>query len=153
MISVALLNPEIPPNTGNIGRLCLAIGATLHLIKPLGFELDDKRVKRAGLDYWKRVDLRVWDNFDSFANANDHSCFVLTSSKRGDVYYEVQYKADDIIIFGPETRGLDSRMFQEYGHRVARIPVLERSVRSLNLSTAAGVIVYEALKQSGQIPK
>ncbi len=153
MISIALLNPEIPPNTGNIGRLCIAIGATLHLIKPLGFELDDRRVKRAGLDYWKRVDLRLWDDFESFSQVNDNGLFVLTTSKRGRPYHEIEYGADDIIILGPETRGLGPEMFAEYGERVARIPVLDGSVRSLNLSTAAGIIAYEALKQTGQLPK
>lgn len=152
MISVALVNPEIPPNTGNVGRLCLAVGAKLHLVKPLGFELDERSLKRAGLDYWPRVDLKVWESFQDFVENTDPSSFVLTSSKRGAPYYQIPFHPDDCILFGPETSGLDKDIFERHGNRIARIPVLHNTVRSLNLATAVGVVVYEALKRTGQMP-
>jgi tRNA (cytidine/uridine-2'-O-)-methyltransferase len=153
MISVALIKPEIPPNTGNIGRLCVAVGAKLHLVKPLGFQLNDKYLKRAGLDYWRNVDLEVWESFDQFVGRIGADNLTLTSSRRGEPYHEARYYPDDVILFGPETTGLDSAIFEKYGDRIVRIPVLNNSVRSLNLATAAGIIVYEALRKTGQMPR
>lgn len=151
MINVVLVNPEIPPNTGNIGRLCVAIGARLHLIKPLGFHIDDRSLKRAGLDYWKKLDLVVWDNFESYARHADQHKVVLTSSKRGDIYTRINFRADDHIIFGPETRGLDTETYRQFPDRIARIPIRLDQVRSLNLSTSVGIIVFEALRQTGAL--
>jgi tRNA (cytidine/uridine-2'-O-)-methyltransferase len=153
MLNVVLVHPEIPPNTGNVGRLCCAIGARLHLIKPLGFRLDDRSLKRAGLDYWKKVDLVVWDDLEEYISSVPAEMIVLTSSKRGELYHRVEYSPGDHILFGPETSGLPLELFQRFPHRVAKIPIRLDKVRSLNLATAAGIVVYEALKQTGALPK
>ena len=153
MLNIVLVNPEIPPNTGNVGRLCCAVGATLHLVKPLGFRLDDRSLKRAGLDYWEKVDLVVWDDMESYLASVPAERLVLTSSKRGDLYHRVQYKRDDHILFGPETSGLEAHLFERFPTRIARVPIKYDKVRSLNLSTSVGIIVYEALRQTGGLPE
>ena len=147
MLHVVLINPEIPPNTGNIGRLCCAVGATLHLVRPLGFSLDDRSLKRAGLDYWEKVDLVVWEGIEDYLASVPPDRMVLTSSKRGEVYHKIRYRVGDHIVFGPETSGLKPELFQSLPGRVARIPIDLTKVRSLNLSTSVGIVVYEALKQ------
>jgi tRNA (cytidine/uridine-2'-O-)-methyltransferase len=152
MLNVVLVNPEIPPNTGNVGRLCCAVGARLHLIKPLGFHLDDRSLKRAGLDYWHKVDLVVWDSLENYLASVDREDLVLTSSKRGKLYYELDYRPNDHILFGPETSGLPAHVFKRFPERIARIPVNLEQVRCLNLSTSAGIMVYELLKQTGSLP-
>ena len=148
-----LFQPEIPPNTGNVGRLCVAVGVRLHLIKPLGFEIDDRSVKRAGLDYWKKLDLVVWKDLDSYLASVGPRRLVRTSSRRGDLYHSVTYSPADHILFGAETTGLPANLFRRFPARVARIPVRPGSVRSLNLSTSAGIILYEALRQTGELPE
>ncbi len=153
MLNVVLVHPEIPPNAGNVGRLCCAVGARLHLIKPLGFGLDDRSLKRAGLDYWKKVDLVVWDGLEEYISSVPAEKIVLTSSKRGEPYHRVEYSHDDHILFGPETSGLPVALFHRFPNRVAKIPIKLDKVRSLNLATAAGIMVYEALKQTGALPK
>jgi tRNA (cytidine/uridine-2'-O-)-methyltransferase len=153
MLNVVLVHPEIPPNTGNVGRLCCAVGARLHLIKPLGFRIDDRSLKRAGLDYWKKVDLVVWDDLEQYLSSVPAEMIVLTSSKRGELYHRVEYSLGDHILFGPETSGLPLELFQRFPSRVAKIPIQLDKVRSLNLATAAGIVVYEALKQTGALPK
>ncbi len=153
MLNVVLVHPEIPPNTGNVGRLCCAIGARLHLIRPLGFRLDDRSLKRAGLDYWKKVDLVVWDDLEQYISSVPAEMIVLTSSKSGELYHRVEYSQGDHILFGPETSGLPQELFQRFPNRVAKIPIQLDKVRSLNLATAAGIVVYEALKQTGALPK
>ncbi len=152
MLHVVLINPEIPPNTGNVGRLCCAVGATLHLVRPLGFNLDDRSLKRAGLDYWQKVNLRVWGGIEEYLGAVSPNDIVLTSSKRGQIYYEIEYKSADHIVFGPETTGLSLELFKLFPNRVARIPIDSTKVRSLNLSTSVGIVVYEALKQLNAFP-
>jgi tRNA (cytidine/uridine-2'-O-)-methyltransferase len=152
MFAVVLVHPEIPPNTGNIGRLCCAVGATLHLIKPLGFHLDDRSLKRAGLDYWDKLNLVVWEDLETYLATVEPHRIVLTSSKRGVIYHRLQYHPDDHLLFGPETSGLRMEMFQRFPQRIAKIPVDPTKVRSLNLSTAAGIIVYEALRHTGILP-
>jgi tRNA (cytidine/uridine-2'-O-)-methyltransferase len=152
MLSIVLVHPEIPPNTGNVGRLCCAIGATLHLVKPLGFQLDDRSLKRAGLDYWHKVDLVVWDDLESYLASVNPEQMVLTTSKKGDLYHLVTYRQGDHLIFGPETLGLDADLFQRFPARVARIPIDLTKVRSLNLSTAVGIVAYEAVRQIGRWP-
>ena len=152
MLNVVLVHPEIPPNTGNIGRLCCAVGARLHLVKPLGFLIDDRSLKRAGLDYWEKVDLVVWNDLESYLAATDPDRIVLTGSKRGDLYYKVKFLPDDHLVFGPETSGLSADLFERFPQRIARIPIDLSKVRSLNLSTATGIVVYEALRQSGTMP-
>ncbi len=152
MFNVVLVNPEIPPNTGNIGRLCVAVGARLHLIKPLGFQIDDKRVKRAGLDYWKKLDLVVWDSLTQYFHSVSPGQIVLTGSKRGEIYYNVTFQPWDHILFGPETSGLSQNLFERFPLRIARIPIDLSKTRSLNLSTAAGIIVFEGLRQLRHLP-
>jgi tRNA (cytidine/uridine-2'-O-)-methyltransferase len=153
MLHVVLINPEIPPNTGNVGRLCCAVGATLHLVRPLGFNLDDRSLKRAGLDYWEKVDLVVWDGIEKYLSSVAPDRIVLTSSKRGEIYHQIRYQAGDHIVFGPETTGLNPELFQSLPSRVARIPIDLSKVRSLNLSTSVGIVVYEALKQLDAFPE
>ncbi len=152
MISVVLIHPEIPPNTGNIARLCCATHAALHLVKPLGFRLDDRSLKRAGLDYWPKLQLIVWNDLESYLASVDPSHIVLTGSKRGAPYHAVAYQRDDHLLFGPETSGLPAELFNRFPQRIARIPIYLDRVRSLNLSTAVGIIVYEALRATGQLP-
>ncbi len=147
MLNVVLVNPEIPPNTGNIGRLCCAVGATLHLVRPLGFNLDDRSLKRAGLDYWEKLDFVIWEDIEKYLASVSSDRIVLTSSKRGRIYNEIEYRSDDHIVFGPETTGLDLELFKSLPGRVARIPIDLTKVRSLNLSTSVGIVVYEALRQ------
>ncbi|MGC8659434.1 MAG: tRNA (cytidine(34)-2'-O)-methyltransferase [Desulfomonilaceae bacterium] len=152
MFNVVLVNPEIPPNTGNIGRLCVAVGARLHLIKPLGFHIDDKHLKRAGLDYWQKLDLVIWESLDHYLGSVAADNVVLTGSKRGKLHYQVEFRPWDHILFGPETSGLSSNLFGRFPSRIARIPIDLQKTRSLNLSTAAGIIVFEGLRQLNYVP-
>lgn len=143
MIRVVLYQPEIPQNTGNIARTCAATNTPLHLIEPLGFSLKDKYLKRAGLDYWGHVRLYVHREFDEFlSEIRPARCVIL--SKRGQTrYHEFQYKPGDCLIFGSETRGLPEHMFHQYPS--LRIPIVNEAVRSLNLSTSVGIVLYRAL--------
>ena len=152
MINVVLVNPEIPPNTGNIGRLCVAVGATLHLVKPLGFRIDDRSLKRAGLDYWEKLHLVVWEDLASYLASVSPNHIVLTSSNRGDNWYELEFAREDHILFGAETSGLPDDLYERFPRRIARIPINKTKVRSLNLSTSAGIVLYEALRQTGDLP-
>ena len=143
-MQIVLFEPEIPPNTGNIARLCAATGTELHLIEPLGFSIDDKHLKRAGLDYWKFVKLYVWPNFNAYMQDGGMGRrLVMTSSKGGEAVHRFPYTPKDSLIFGPETRGLSQEIFN-YGQGKVRIPI-NKDVRSLNLSTAAGIVLYAAL--------
>ena len=144
---VVLIEPEIPPNTGNIARLCAATGTVLHLVGKLGFSLDDKHLKRAGLDYWPSVDLHRWETFTELQQQFPQARFWYTSKKAASSYTEKQYRAGDFLVFGKETLGLPEEWLQQNPERSIRIPVREEAVRSLNLSTAAGIILYEALRQ------
>jgi tRNA (cytidine/uridine-2'-O-)-methyltransferase len=146
MFNVVLVEPEIPPNTGNVGRLCLATKSTLHLVKPLGFSLDDRQLKRAGLDYWDDVDLRVWESFDVLVKAkrpDDRYFFVTTKTKRA--YWEVEFCPGDFLIFGRETKGLPEEVLA--GHAPDCITIPMESTRSLNLATAVGIVLFEAIRQ------
>lgn len=149
MINIVLFEPEIPPNTGNIIRLAANTGATLHLIRPLGFELDDRRLRRAGLDYHEFSQLKLHSSWPAFLDATGDSR-VFGISTRGQIgYHEVNYEADDYLVFGPETRGLPQSVREQLGEqRILRIPMLPNS-RSLNLSNAAALAVYEAWRQLG----
>lgn len=124
----------------------------MHLVKPLGFRLDDRSLKRAGLDYWPKLDLRVWSDLEEYLTAADPQRVVLTSSKRGEVYHTLTYLPEDHLLFGPETTGLPAELFERYPARIARIPIRTDKVRSLNLSTSVGIVVYEALKQTELMP-
>jgi len=145
MFNVVLVEPEIPPNTGNVGRLCLATKSTLHLVKPLGFSLDDRQLKRAGLDYWDDVDLKVWDSLDELmrSNAAARYFFVTTKTKHG--YWDVKFRAGDFLIFGRETKGLPEKLLIENAKDCITIPM--EGARSLNLATAVGIVLYEAIRQ------
>jgi tRNA (cytidine/uridine-2'-O-)-methyltransferase len=146
MFNVALVRPEIPPNTGNIGRLCLATQSTLHLVKPLGFLLDDRQLKRAGLDYWDDVSLKLWDSFDSLRRAQPPQAryfFLTTKSERP--YYEARFRRSDFLVFGSETRGLPENLLAANKYDCITIPM--HGTRSLNLATAVAIVLFEAVRQ------
>jgi tRNA (cytidine/uridine-2'-O-)-methyltransferase len=147
---VVLVSPEIHWNTGNAGRTCLATGATLHLIEPLGFSLEERQVKRAGLDYWEHVELRVWDNWDAFEKALPalgEPYFFSTKAKR--LLWDAALGAPEniVLIFGRETGGLPPALHERYHERFLTMPIVSPRVRSLNLSTSVGVALYEVLRQ------
>lgn len=145
MLHVVLHEPEIPHNTGAIGRLCIATGARLHLIKPFGFSLDDSQLKRAGLDYWRDVDVRTWNSLAELrASAGDAAFFFLTT-KASRNYWDAAFPEDCHLVFGAETRGLPGSLLQREAANCLLIPM--RGTRSLNLATAAGIVMYEALRQ------
>jgi tRNA (cytidine/uridine-2'-O-)-methyltransferase len=146
MFNVVLVEPEIPPNTGNSARLCLATRSRLHLVKPLGFSLDDRQLKRAGLDYWDDVDVKVWESLDAVLKAKrqgERHFFVTTKSKRA--YWDVLFRPGDFLIFGRETKGLPENLLVEHEEDCITIPM--HRTRSLNLATAVGIILYEAIRQ------
>ena len=148
MFNIVLVEPQIPPNTGTIGRLCVNLGATLHLIKPLGFNIDDKAVTRAGLDYWKELDLVVWESFDEFLKAHpidEHS--HLATTKTDKLYFEATYQKGDYLLFGSETKGIREDILLANKDRCITIPMGAKG-RSLNLGIAVGVVTYEALRQN-----
>ena len=149
-IHVVLVQPEIHWNTGNAGRTCLAAGATLHLVKPLGFSLDDREVKRAGLDYWEHVDVRVWESWDEFERqlpALGEPWFFSTKATRLIWDAPLGNAKDVVLIFGRETGGLAAPIHERYGDRMLAMPIASPHVRSLNLSTSVGIAVYEVLRQ------
>ena len=146
MINIVLYEPEIPPNTGNIIRLCANTGMRLHLIKPLGFSLDTKQLRRAGLDYHEWADLRVHESYAAFLSAHPQAVCYACTTKAQQHYHEVVFKADDFLLFGPETRGLPADILAAVSG--IRIPMQANS-RSLNLSNAVAVIAYEAWRQLG----
>jgi tRNA (cytidine/uridine-2'-O-)-methyltransferase len=146
MFNVVLVEPEIPPNTGNIGRLCLATGSTLHLVKPLGFSIDDRALKRAGLDYWKEVDVRLWDSFDDLRQtAGQETRFFFLTTKSNRPYYDVRFCPGDFLVFGRETKGLPERLLAAHAEQLLTIPM--QGTRSLNLATAVGIVLFEAVRQ------
>lgn len=147
MFSVVLVEPEIPPNTGNIGRLCLATGSRLHLVQPLGFDLDDRQLQRAGLDYWKEVDVKLWPSFDALQQSqsqHDRTFFLTTKTSR--VYHEQQFAPGDYLVFGRETKGLPEALLAKHSDRLLTIPM--HGTRSLNLATAVAIVLYEAVRQN-----
>ena len=149
MINIVLFEPEIPPNTGNIIRLAANTGSQLHLIKPFGFELDDKCMRRAGLDYHEFAGITIYDDWQNFKEVNANSRLFGVSTKGSNNYAEIKYEKGDFLVFGPETRGLPDSIRDELGpESLVRIPMLPAS-RSLNLSNAAAVLVYEAWRQLG----
>jgi tRNA (cytidine/uridine-2'-O-)-methyltransferase len=146
---VALIEPEIPPNTGNIARLCAATLTPLHLVGRLGFRTDDKAVRRAGLDYWEHVDLHFHLNPASLFASLPESRFVFFSKKASRLYTDFEYQPGDCLVFGSETRGLPEEMLRTNWERCLKIPMHNSHVRSLNLATAAGIALYEAIRQTG----
>jgi tRNA (cytidine/uridine-2'-O-)-methyltransferase len=148
-VDLILYQPEIPPNTGNVARLAAATGVVLHLIEPLGFSLDDKYLKRAGLDYWPAVRLKTWPDWPAFRQAFGGR-LVFTSARKGVPLHRYAFQETDGLVFGPETRGVPAELLDGAPDRVVRIPI-HGPVRSLNLSTAAGIVLYEALRQTGTL--
>jgi tRNA (cytidine/uridine-2'-O-)-methyltransferase len=148
---IILVEPEIPPNTGNIARLCGATGTVLHLVGKLGFSIDDKHVKRAGLDYWKAVDIRQWQSLEELQKAHPQGRFWYTSKKAVKSHIQADFLPGDFLVFGKETLGLPEELLQRNQEWSIRIPIRSPIVRSLNLANAAAIIVYEALRQTGQL--
>ncbi len=148
MFNIVLVEPQIPQNTGTIGRICVNLGATLHLIKPLGFDIDDKAVKRAGLDYWKELDLVVWESFEAYLEAHpigNHS--YMSTTKTDNLYFNAPFKKGDHILFGSETKGIDERVLLEHPDQCITIPMGPKG-RSLNLGVSVGVVLYDAVRQN-----
>jgi tRNA (cytidine/uridine-2'-O-)-methyltransferase len=146
VFNIVLVEPEIPPNTGNIGRLCLATRSTLHLVKPLGFSLDNRELRRAGLDYWEDVPLELWDSFDALQRAQPSATryfFLTTKSKRP--YYEVKFQKNDFLVFGRETKGLSADLLGSNVNKCVTIPM--HGTRSLNLATSVAIVLFEAVRQ------
>ena len=145
-IGIVLLEPEIPQNTGNIARTCAATGASLHLIKPLGFQITDAKLKRAGLDYWRFLDVNYYENFEDFLQKTKGSEYFFFSTKAPRAYTEIQYPDDCFLVFGKETAGIPEEILKKYLDRCVRIP-MRGNLRSLNLSNSAAIAVYEVLRQ------
>lgn len=149
-IHIVLVEPEIPPNTGNVARSCAATGAVLHLVKPLGFSIDDKSLKRAGLDYWQYVNLEVHESLDDFMEKYEGKRMYLATTKGGMVYTDAPFEDGDMILFGKETAGLPKDFIAEHEDTAIRIPMSEDTrLRSLNLSNSVNIILFEALRQIG----
>lgn len=148
---VVLFQPEIPPNTGSIARLCAATLTPLHLIEPLGFKIDDKHLKRAGLDYWKFVDLTVHRSWNDFFLHGPPKNLLFFSKRAKRSYARASYRQGDYLVFGPETSGLPQELFDTHPERFYRIPMMGSGVRSLNLSNAVSIVLYEALRQLGKV--
>jgi Predicted rRNA methylase (SpoU class) len=145
MLHVVLVEPEIPPNTGNIARLCLAAGARLHLVEPLGFSIDDRALRRAGMDYWEQVDVRVWPDLESLRAEADGRFFYFTTKTRRSLW-DAAFQDGDHLVFGRETKGLPESLLAVNEPHCLNIP-MQSGARSLNLSTAAGIALYEAKRQ------
>ncbi len=145
-MNIVLLEPEIPANTGNIGRTCVASGARLHLIEPLGFRLNEKSIQRAGMDYWEHLDVTRYVNFEEFLDQNGHPKIYMATTKAERNYTEVSYEEDAYLMFGKESAGIPEEILLDYEETCIRIPMLEK-IRSLNLSNSVAIVLYEALRQ------
>lgn len=150
-MNVVLFEPEIPPNTGSVARLCAATGSPLHLIEPLGFQLDDKHLKRAGLDYWPHVDLRVHGSWQDFLHRHGEGRLRFFSKKAAQSYVSARFEENDFLVFGPETRGLPESLLDANEARSYVIPMMNPAVRSLNLANAVSIVLYEGLRQLGRL--
>lgn len=148
MLNIVLVEPEIPMNTGNIARTCAATGSVLHLVKPLGFDISDKAVKRAGLDYWHLVDVRVYECLDDFFEKTGAQDLYLMSTKAPRAYTEAKFSDGCYLMFGKETRGLPEELLEKHRERAVRIPMISEA-RSLNLANSVAIVTYEALRQQG----
>lgn len=146
---IVLVEPEIPPNTGNVARLCAATRTVLHLIEPLGFKLDDTQLKRAGMDYWKHVEWHRWRNWDEFWQKVRPGNLWFIESGAPRLYTEAKFSPDDFLVFGRETAGLPKKLLEENSQRWLRIPMFNPDARSLNLSNCAALVLFEALRQHG----
>ena len=148
MLNIVLLEPEIPANTGNIGRTCVAAGARLHLIEPLGFSLSEKALKRAGMDYWKSLDVTTYIDYQDFLDRNTGAKIYMATTKARKVYTEAAYEPDCYVMFGKESAGIPEEILLENKENCVRIP-MTGGIRSLNLGNSAAIILYEALRQNG----
>lgn len=149
-MNIVLVEPEIPPNTGNVARLCAATGSVLHLIEPLGFQLDDKQLKRAGMDYWQHVAWHRWPDWQTFAaQVPDGARLWFIESGGPRHYAEVEYARDDYLVFGRETAGLPGALVEANAERWLRLPMFNREARSLNLANCVAIVLFEALRQHG----
>ena len=146
-LNIVLFEPEIPNNTGNIGRLSLATNSHLHLVKPFGFELSDKRVKRAGLDYWQHISLTIYESIDDFYAKNIGENFIYFSSHGSKTHWDIDFKDNMFLIFGKESNGLSKEITEINNSKLYKIPLYSGHIRSLNLSNAVGIVVYEGLRQ------
>lgn len=149
MFNIVLVNPEIPGNSGTIGRLAVNTGCKLHLIKPLGFDIDDKAVKRAGLDYWQKLNPTVWENFDEFLEVHGKNSdrFFLATTKTDRNFFDVDYREGDYLLFGSETKGLPVEIREKFQDGTITIP-MTKDGRSLNLAVSVGIVVYKAIEQN-----
>lgn len=148
MLNIVLLEPEIPQNTGNIGRTCVATGTKLHLIEPLGFSISDKAVKRAGMDYWPHLDVTVYEDFEDFLRRNPDAKIYMATTKGPNVYTDVNYEPDCYIMFGKESGGIPEDILVANEENAVRIP-MNQEIRSLNLANSVAIVLYEALRQNG----
>ena len=146
MLNIVLYEPEIPYNTGNIGRTCVATNSKLHLIKPLGFSLDQKEIKRAGLDYWPKLNLSVYENYEDFLVKNNHPKVWLSTTKAHKIYTDADFRDGDYIMFGPESRGIPEEILVEHEPECIRIPMYGEE-RSINLCNSVAIVLFEALRQ------
>ncbi|NLJ96372.1 MAG: tRNA (uridine(34)/cytosine(34)/5-carboxymethylaminomethyluridine(34)-2'-O)-methyltransferase TrmL [Clostridiales bacterium] len=146
-MNIVLLEPEIPANTGNIGRTCVATGTRLHLIEPMGFRLNEKQIKRAGLDYWNMLNLTVYDNYEDFLVKNNNPKIYMATTKASKAYTDVQYNSDSYIMFGKESAGIPEELLVANRDNCIRIPMVE-DIRSLNLGNSVAIVLYEALRQN-----
>lgn len=147
MFNLVLVEPEIPPNTGNVARLALATGSTLHLVKPLGFSIDDRQLRRAGMDYWKNVDVRLWENLEDFELSLESAARrFFFSTKAKNPYWQIQFLSRDYLIFGRETKGLPESLLARHADDAFCIP-MRPEARSLNLATAVAIVVFEGIRQ------
>ena len=147
--NIVLVEPEIPNNTGNIGRLALASGSKLHLVKPFGFELNDSRVKRAGLDYWAHLDLLLYESLDDFFAQNEKGIFAFLSSHGTRSYTEIPFQDNLFLVFGKESVGLPKELLKKYPNQAYKIPLFSPHIRSINLANAVGVVAYEGIRALG----
>lgn len=146
-LNIVLIEPEIPNNTGNIGRLALASGSNLHLVKPFGFEIDDTRLKRAGLDYWQHLNVTYYDSIEDFFNQNSNANMVFLSSHGTQTYYNIPFEDNLFLVFGKESVGLPKQLLSDHPEALYKIPLYSEYVRSLNIANAVSIVIYEGLRQ------
>lgn len=146
-LNIVLFEPEIPQNTGNIARTCVLTNSNLHLIKPLGFSLDEKHLKRAGLDYWQYLNLSIYDSYDELREKYKEATFYFSTTHGDNFYHEVKFKEGDFIVFGKESAGLPDKIKESDPEKCIRVPMINTSTRSLNLSNTVAIVAYEALRQ------
>lgn len=145
-LNIVLIEPEIPNNTGNIGRLALASGSALHLVKPFGFELTDSRLKRAGLDYWQHLEVKYYDNTEAFFSQNIHAKMVFLSSHANKTHWDIPFEDNMFLVFGKESVGLQKSLTEKHKDQLYKIPLYSEHIRSLNLANAVSIVTYEGLK-------